>query len=73
MGTTKYLGLCYVTLTAVKCASVAAKAGGHPVLWPGSVVAYQRRMCKVAERDYMLDSGKPESPKILAAENRGIS
>jgi hypothetical protein len=42
------------------------------VLWPGSVVNYMRRTKKVAERDYVL-SGKPETSKTLAADNRGIA
>jgi hypothetical protein len=34
-----------------------AKTGESPVLWPGSVVAYQRRTRSVKERDYVLSSG----------------
>jgi hypothetical protein len=48
-----------------------AQTGESPVLWPGSVVAYKRRTRAVAERDYMLYSGKPQSSKSLTAENRG--
>jgi cation diffusion facilitator CzcD-associated flavoprotein CzcO len=44
------------------------KTGESPVIWPGSVRAYQRRTKAVAERDYMLTDG---APKTLAAEQRG--
>jgi len=43
------------------------------VIWPASVVAYKRRTRAVAERDYMLGSGKPESSKVLTAEKSGIA
>jgi hypothetical protein len=33
-----------------------AKTGESPVIWPGSVVAYKRRMRAVAARDYELIS-----------------
>jgi len=50
-----------------------AKTGESPVIWPGSVVAYQRRTRAVAERDYVLSSGKPERSKVLTAEKSGIA
>ena len=48
-----------------------ARTGESPVIWPGSVVAYMRRTRAVAERDYVLSSGKTENSNTLAAENRG--
>jgi cation diffusion facilitator CzcD-associated flavoprotein CzcO len=43
-----------------------ARTGESPVIWPGSVVAYKRRMRAVVERDYILSSG---TPKIRTAEH----
>jgi len=43
-----------------------AKTGESPVLWPGSVVAYKRKMRAVVERDYVLGSG---APKMRSAEH----
>jgi cation diffusion facilitator CzcD-associated flavoprotein CzcO len=50
-----------------------AKTGESPVLWPGSVVSYIRKTRTVAERDYVLSSGKAESSKILTAEKSGAA
>jgi hypothetical protein len=41
------------------------------VILRGSVVTYMRRTRAVAERDYVLSSGKTENSNTLAAENRG--
>ena len=48
-----------------------AQTRESPVIWPGSVVAYMRGTRAVAERDYVLSSGKTENSNTLAAENRG--
>jgi hypothetical protein len=44
------------------------KTGESPVIWPGSVIAYQRRTKAVAERDYTLTNG---TSKTLTADQRG--
>jgi len=37
------------------------KTGESPVIWPGSVVAYQRRTSSVRERDYVLSGNSVEA------------
>jgi cation diffusion facilitator CzcD-associated flavoprotein CzcO len=45
-----------------------AKTGESPVIWPGSVVSYQRRTRSVKERDYVLSPG---AVNTMAAEQGG--